>query len=256
MRLGPGAVVFIFILLVLFSITSCGRKPTSLEALDHIDRRSNVPMTEPIGRDLAQIRERGSLTVVAPYNSTTYFIYQGEPLGYEYELLQAFAKDLGVALKVVVVTDPKSLLPALNEGEGDIAAARLIPNEDNQAAATFTDALYHTDPVLVQQDEPPSQAGKGTEKAIKPGPADPTPEIDIQAKLVTRPAQLAGRRVDLPEQSPFRRTLVELSDEISGEIYVVEVEGKIQDEALAQKVARGEVQFTVMHKNLADLKEA
>jgi membrane-bound lytic murein transglycosylase F len=256
MRFERSAVLFIFILLFLASIPSCGRKPASLEAVDYIDRRTNVPMVEPITRDLAQIRESGSITVVAPYNSTTYFIYQGEPLGYEYELLAAFAKDLGVALKIVVVTDPKSLIPALNEGEGDIAAARLIPDPDNQASAAFTDALYYTDPVLVQQDEPPSEAGKGTEKAIKPGPADPVPEIDIQARLVTRPAQLAGRRVDLPEQSPFRRTLMELSDEISGDIYVVEVGGKIQDEALAQKVARGEVQFTVMQKNLADLKEA
>src|SRR4029453_15984236 len=78
----------------------------------------------------------------------------------------------------------------------------------------------------------------------------------IQARLVTRPSQLAGRRVDLPEQSPFKRTLLELSDEISGEIYVVEVGGQVQDETLAQKVARGEVEFTVMQKNLADLKEA
>ena len=247
---------FLFIFLFLASVPACNRKPPSLEALDYIDRRSNVPIVEPIQRDIAEIRQRGTLTVVAPYNSTTYFIYQGEPLGYEYELLQAFAKDLGVALKIVVVTDPKSLLSALNEGEGDIAAARLIPNQDNQTVAAFTNALYHTDPVLVQQDEPPSQAGKGTEKAIKPGPADPLPEVDIQARLVTNPSQLAGRRVDLPEQSPFKRTLMELSDEISGEIYVVEVGGTIQDEALAQKVARGEVQFTVMQKNLADLKEA
>jgi membrane-bound lytic murein transglycosylase F len=34
------------------------------------------------------------------------------------------------------------------------------------------------------------------------------------------------------------------------------MEGAIQDEALAQKVARGEVQFTVMQDNLAQLKEA
>ena len=127
MRFGTSAVLFIFIFLCLATIPSCRRKPPSLEAVDPIDRRTNVPLVEPIARDLAQIRERGSLTVVAPYNSTTYFIYQGEPLGYEYELLAAFAKDLGVALKVVVVTDPKSLLPALNEGVGDIAAARLIP---------------------------------------------------------------------------------------------------------------------------------
>jgi membrane-bound lytic murein transglycosylase F len=256
MRLALSAVLFTLIFFFLVSISSCGRKPPSLEAVDYIDRRTNVPLVQPISRDLAQIRERGSISIVAPYNSTTYFIYQGEPLGYEYELLAAFAKDLGVALKIVVVTDPKSLLPALNEGEGDIAAARLIPNPDNQATAAFTDALYHTDPVLVQQDEPPAEAGKGTEKAIKPGPADPAPEIDIQARLVTKPAQLAGKRVDIPEQSPFRRTLMELSDEISGEIYVVEMGGKIADEALAQKVARGEVQFTVMQNNLAELKEA
>ena len=99
MRLRPRAVLYIFICLFLASILSCGRKPASLEAVDYIDRRTNVPMVEPVSRDLAQIRERGSITVVAPYNSTTYFIYQGEPLGYEYELLAAFAKDLGVALR-------------------------------------------------------------------------------------------------------------------------------------------------------------
>ena len=175
LRFGPSAAVFIFIFLPLASISSCGRKPPSLEAVDQIDRRTNVPLVEPISRDLAQIREGGTLTVVAPYNSTTYFIYQGEPLGYEYELLSAFAKDLGVALKIVVVTDPKSLIPALNEGEGDIAAARLIQGPDNHAAAAFTHALYHTDPVLVQQERPPSEAGKGTEKMIEAGPADPVP---------------------------------------------------------------------------------
>ena len=94
----------------------------------------------------------------------------------------------------------------------------------------------------MQQDSSVSKLASGTEKAIEPGPADPLPEMDIQARLVTQPAQLAGRRVDLPEQSPYRKTLIELSDEISGEIYVVEMGGKIQDEALAQKVARGEVQ--------------
>src|SRR6185295_1152272 len=133
MRFGPSAVPFILIFLFL-AIASCGRKPASLEAIDYIDRRTDVPMVEPVSRDLAQIRERGSITVVAPYNSTTYFIYQGEPLGYEYELLAAFAKDLGVELKMVVVTDPKSLFPLLNSGEGDIAAARLMPPAGPTAA--------------------------------------------------------------------------------------------------------------------------
>jgi membrane-bound lytic murein transglycosylase F len=235
---------------------ACKRQPPALEAHDIIDRRSNLPMVEPISRDFAAIRERGTLVVLAPYNSTTYFIYQGEPLGYEYELLQTFAKEHGVALKMVVVTDPKSLLPLLNSGEGDLAAARLIPIPENEAVVSFTRALYHTEPALVQQAEAPSQAGEGAEKALEPGPADQLPEVDIEARLITRPSQLAGKAVNLPEKSPYRRTLVELSDEISGDVQVVEMGGKIQDETLAQKVARGEVQFTVMQENLAQLKEA
>jgi membrane-bound lytic murein transglycosylase F len=249
-------------LLLVSSASSCKRKPPSLAAVDKIDRSTNLTIGPPISRDLAQIRERGYLVVLAPYNSTTYFIYQGQPLGYEYELLQAFAKDLGVELKMVVVTDPKSLFPLLNSGEGDLAAARLMPPAgptaaiEDQAPVSFTRVLYRTEPVLVQQGEPPSAAGEGTEKALAAGPADPLPEIDIQARLVTRAAQLAGRTVSLPEKSAYRPTLIELSDEISGDIHVVEMGEKIQDETLAQKVARGEVEFTVMQKNLADLKEA
>jgi membrane-bound lytic murein transglycosylase F len=108
----------------------------------------------------------------------------------------------------------------------------------------------------VQQEASPDAAGEGTEKALEPGPADQLPEVDIEARLITKPSQLAGKTVNLPEKSPYRSALIELSDEISGDVYVVEMGGKIQDEALAQKVARGEVQFTVMQSNLALLKEA
>ncbi|HEX8558182.1 MAG TPA: transporter substrate-binding domain-containing protein [Pyrinomonadaceae bacterium] len=236
---------------------SCGRGPkTKLEAVDKIDRRRGVaPPRAPVARDLEEIRARGALTVLAPYNSTTYFVYRGEPLGYEYELLREFAASQGLALKMVVVTDPKSLLPLLNEGEGDLAASRLVPTPESESQAAFTRALYLTEPALVQQESPPESASKVAEKAMAPGPADPSPEVDIEARLVTRPEQLDGKRVDLPEKSPYQRTLVELADDISGEIHVVEL-GRVQDEALAQKIARGEVEFTVMQSNLAALKEA
>jgi len=245
-----------FLLSLIAGSSGCHRRAyAELEQLDPIDRRSNLLMIGPISRDLSDIKKNGTLTVLAPYNATTYFIYRGEPLGYEYELLQSFAKDQGLALKMVVVADPKSLLAILNSGEGDIAANRLVPTPENETDVSFTRALYRTEPVLVQQDEPPAKAGRGTEKMLAPGPADQTPEVDIQARLVTKPAQLMGKTVTLPEQSPYSRTLLEVGDENSGEIHVVEV-GAFQDEALAQKVAKGEIEFTVMQKNLADLKEA
>jgi membrane-bound lytic murein transglycosylase F len=234
------------------------RKPPDAEAVDEIDRRTNVPMVEPIKRDLAEIKERGQLIVLAPYNSTTYFLYRGEPLGYEYELLQAFAKEHGVSLKVIVATDRKSLYSMLNAGDGDIVAARLIPTEEDKQNVAFTRELYRTEPALVQQELPPDKANmpEAAEKALQPGPEEELQEIDLQARRITRPAQLAGETVTLPEKSAYRRTLIELSDDISGDINVVEIGGKIEDEALAQKVAKGEVEFTVMQGNLAELKEA
>ena len=257
MKVSPGLPLAIgFCLLTVPTFTACHRTAyAELQAVDPIDRRSNLPIGAPITRDLTEIKRAGTLTVLAPYNATTYFIYRGEPLGYEYELLQSFAKEQGLELKMIVVADPKSLFAVLNSGEGDIAADHLVPTPEHAADAAFTRALYRTEPVLVQQGAPPQQAGKGTEKALAAGPADQNPEIDIRARLVTQPNQLSGKTVTLPEESPYNRTLVELSDEISGEIHVVEM-GQLQDEALAQKVARGEVQFTVMQKNLADLEEA
>jgi membrane-bound lytic murein transglycosylase F len=253
-------VLFLLLVLALLcpSLMTCKRRqsPPVLEAVDPIDRRSNLPPVAPVARDLDEIKKTGTLTVLAPYNSTTYFVYRGEPFGYEYELLQAFAKDQGLDLKMVVVTDLKSIYSMLDSGEGDVAAGRLVATPEDAANASFTHALYRTEPALVQQAEPPEAAGKGTQKALQPGPADETPEIDIQARLVTRPGQLAGQTITVPEKSPYRRTLLELEDAISGDIHVVEMGGEIQDEGLAQKVARGEVQFTVLQDNLAELKEA
>src|SRR5437588_12139658 len=130
--------------LVIPVFSGCARKVhAELQQVDPIDRRSNLPMVGPINRDLSGIKEAGTLTVLAPYNATTYFIYRGEPLGYEYELLQSFAKDQGLTLKMVVVTDPKSLFTILNSGEGDIAANRLVPTGENEADVSFTRALSH-----------------------------------------------------------------------------------------------------------------
>jgi hypothetical protein len=46
--------------------SSCKRRPATLEAIDTIDRRTNLAIGEPIKRDLPEMRARGSLTVLAP----------------------------------------------------------------------------------------------------------------------------------------------------------------------------------------------
>ena len=50
---------------------------------------------------LEQVIERGVLRVVTDFSSTSYFIYRGQPMGYQYEMLQELANYLGVDLMFV-----------------------------------------------------------------------------------------------------------------------------------------------------------
>ena len=223
------------------------------------EEAGEVPLDPPVERDLDKIRQSGTLVILAPYNSTTFFIYKGEPMGYEYELLKTFAKEHGLELRMEVVKNQKTLFQRLNSGEGDIAADRLIPKPENKERVSFTATLYRTEPALVQQKTEPDKANltPPVKEEIKSEPTDVTPEeVEVGARLITKPSQLAGETVHLPKGSAYIKTLVELSDNISGDISVVEVGGKTDDEALVTKVAKGDLEYTVVQDNLAQLKEA
>ncbi|MBP1667255.1 MAG: transglycosylase [Bacteroidetes bacterium] len=51
--------------------------------------------------DLEVIRERGKLVAVTDFNSTNYFVYKGEPMGFHFELLNEFTDHLGVDLEII-----------------------------------------------------------------------------------------------------------------------------------------------------------
>jgi peptidoglycan lytic transglycosylase F len=228
------------------------------------------PGSEPsIPRDWASIKARDTLTAIAAYNSTTYFIYRGEPMGYEYELLREFAKDHGLALKLIVVQNRDSMFTMLRNGKVDLVANRLVPVPEDSGVVSYTHALYQVPPVVVQRKDAPAVAaaqlpkpadtllkeGKkpsGLVRATSLGSVDPsvTP-TKVNARLVQRPADLAGKQVTVPQDSPFRWTLLELSDTITGDIRVVQLDSS--SEALIRSVSKGTVDYTVAQGNLAQL---
>jgi membrane-bound lytic murein transglycosylase F len=121
----------------------------TVAACDRPDQRP-----DPVERDWAEIQARDTLVVLTMTNSTTYFLYRGEPMGFEYELLQRFASDHEVHLRLEVSQDTVELLHQLNLGEGDLVVARLVPRMIDQEWIAFTDELYRTPPVLVQRERP------------------------------------------------------------------------------------------------------
>ena len=94
--------------------------------------------------DLEQIKKSGKLRALTVYSGTSYFLYRGRPMGYEFELLERFAKYLDVDLEIVVVDNINELLVKLNNGEGDIVAHGLTITSERKEAVSFTDHLYLT----------------------------------------------------------------------------------------------------------------
>ncbi|HEV2147539.1 MAG TPA: transporter substrate-binding domain-containing protein [Longimicrobiaceae bacterium] len=228
-------------LLLLFLVPACGREGES------------GPERAASTADLAEVRARDTLTVVTTFNSTSYFLYRGEPMGFEYELLREFAEDLGVKLNAVVVRDRDSIPELLRAGVGDVGAARLAPGEYAGEGLAFTQPLYETQPTLVQRGAPPAAGGVPTAVDTLLQAARTGGTVPVRARLVTAPGQLAGKRVHLPADSRYAERLMEISDSITGDIHVVEAEPGTRTEALVRAVARGRVGLAVASENLADL---
>ena len=230
-----GACAFCLSIFLLALATACDERGADNTS----DAAAALP--PPIARDWDAIRARDTLVALVTFNSTGYFLYRGEPMGYEYELLRHFAEDHDLELRTIVVRDRGQLFPFLNHGEGDVVAARLVPMADDTARVAFTRPLYTTEPTLVQQRVP----------------AEPLPDtVSLRARLIRDPAQLGGERVYLPQSSAYYETLAELEDSVSGDIHVVEVEGALSSEPLIRSVSRGEVEFTVAPENLAELQQS
>src|SRR5207253_7258630 len=132
---------------------------------------AKAPTIAPIDRDLDAIRAAGTLNVLFTFNSTGYFLYRGETMGYEYELLSMFARDAKLRLKPIVVRDSRELFDRLDRGDGDLVAAQLAAPRGASGATSpaapvaFTDPLYETAPVVVQRSPKGSEATPSVAKA-------------------------------------------------------------------------------------------
>jgi membrane-bound lytic murein transglycosylase F len=204
------------------AITSTAVVPKTVDA-----EKTPAPTHDPIARDLDAIRESTELRAIFTFNSTGYFLYRGETMGYEYELLNAFARDSKLKLVPYVVRDSRVLYNDLNDGHGDIVAAQLVATT-NQSEVAMTRGLYETAPVLVQRN------------------------VEVKARLIAAPSELGGQSVHIPRTSPYINNLLELNDELTQDIDVVEVDES--SDRLIEKLAQGDIRFTVAAENVAALK--
>lgn len=195
---------------------------------DSVLRKSEVSM-----RDLAKILADGKLVAVTDYNSSSYFIYKGEPMGYQYDMLRDLASFLGVKLELIAENDIEKSFEMLNEGKVDIIANNLTITTQRRSAYSFTSPHGETRQVLVQR------IPLESEQQEKP--------------LIRNPLNLSGKVVYVQRSSASAQRLRNLSDEIGGHIIIVELPNYDADQ-LMDLVSAGEIDFMVCDENVAQIK--
>ena len=198
---------------------------------------SAAEITEPqVAIDLPEILERGKLIALTGYDVTSYFIYRGRPMGFEYDLLSRFANYIGVELEIVVVRDLDLLFDELNKGTGDLLAYNLTITKERKQYAAFTD--YHTAirQMLVQR---------------LPENWRNMPQYKIDQELIESPLELIGKRVHVRKRSSYYQRLHNLSEEIGGDVEIIEVPGDVTTEELIRQVSEGEIEYSIADENIA-----
>lgn len=106
----------------------------------------------PARADLAEIQKRGRLRVlVMPDTRRPEFfsVKPAAPPGFDHELLLAFAKLHRLTLEPVAVGSWDALIPALNDGKGDLVAGRFTATAARSKLVAFSKEVFPTRNVVI-----------------------------------------------------------------------------------------------------------
>jgi membrane-bound lytic murein transglycosylase F len=184
--------------------------------------------------DLDEIRENGILIVMTNFNSTDYFIYRGQPMGYQYELLQELAEHLKIKLDVMVSNDLDKNFRLLMNGDCNLIAINLTITRERKKYVDFIEPHGQTRQVLVQR---------------KPENWKTMSQEELGKKMIRNQLELAGKTIYIQNGSSYSERLRNLSDEIGDTIYIVELPDEA--EQIISLVAEGAIDYTVCDENVA-----
>jgi membrane-bound lytic murein transglycosylase F len=184
---------------------------------------------------LEKIKKRGSLIAVMDFNSTNYFIYRGEPMGYQYELLRLLAKHLDVKLEVIPENDVNKNFDMLQDYSCDIIAINLAITKERSKIIDYTYPHSQTHQVLVQR---------------KPENWRSLRKKDLESQLIRNQLDLAGKVIYVQKGTSYAQRIKNLSDEIGDSIIIIEKADE-EVEELVELVANGEVDYTITDENVA-----
>lgn len=184
---------------------------------------------------LQKILERNKLVALTNYNSTDYFLYRGQPMGFQKELLEILADEIGVDLEIIVENNLDKGFNSLDNEECDIIAISLTTTQERTKQVDFTVPICQTEQVLIQR---------------KPENWQSLPRKEYENLVIRNQIDLGGKIIFVQKYSAFSNRIKNLSEEIGQEIKCIEVD-TLEVEQLIEMVANGDIDYTVCDENVA-----
>jgi len=162
--------------------------PMLRDTIDAFIAQTLPSATAPVrsSGDLTGIRQRGVLRVLTRNNPTSYFVWRGQILGFEHDLVTDFARSLGVRVEFIVAPTRAAVITWLLDGVGDIAAAGLTRGDTAERLVAYSRSYNRV-----------------VEMAV----------TDTADTALRSPADLAGRTVAARVSSSYWETATRLREE-------------------------------------------
>ncbi len=228
------SILLIFVLI--FSVSCSDR--TGRDDPRSIDSEGLDIDIDPVAFDFQAIKKRGSLRVILENTSTGYFLYKGKPVGLQYELARRFCEEAGVTLELVIENDLEKSFEMLLRGEGDLIAHSLTITKERRRLVAFTDPHYEIRQVLVQR---------------KPDNWRNMKLHEIERSMIRSPSELIGKKIFVKKGSSYVRRLRNLSEEIGGDVVIIEEFGDVLTDELISMVSHKEIDYTVADEDIAEI---
>jgi len=192
----------------------------------------------PIKYDINEIKKAGTLRAITTFSPTGYFLYKGQPMGFEYEMLSRLAKSLDVDLDIVLAKNVDSVIPMLNRGEGDIIAIGYTITGSRKEEVSFTNPYIVTHQSLVQK---------------KPDNWRKLNADQIKKQLANDIVDLINDTVSVRKNTSYYMRLSQLSNELGDTIYINILPGETTDEESIKLVSEGKIKYTIIDNNIATI---
>lgn len=179
-------------------------------------------------RDYAAIAKEGVLHAATEYNSISFFVDGDTVSGFHYELIEAFARDMGLKIGVTPLMSFEERLQGLGDGRFDVIAYDVMTTSELKDSLLLTSPITLSKQVLVQRKE----SGEND-------------SLYIRSQL-----DLARKTLHVVKGSPSILRIQNLGNEIGDTIYIKEVE-KYGSEQLMSLVAHGDIDYAVCDESIA-----